>query len=671
MATEKAPNVPPFVSFCTASVPMVFDNSMSYYECLCALSKYLQDLANTVNFNATQLDGLQESFKTLKEYVDNYFANLDVQEEINNKLDEMAEGGELAAIIAQFLELGPVFAYDTVSDMSAAENLTAGCVAKTLGYTTAGDGKAAFYKIETLDEQDIDGNVYIAVGDSLVAHKNIEYGYADTTNPIYYGADPTGTVDSADAIQACINANKGGAVVFSGGKYIVNSSIDTPYYSDENVSINFNGATLYTTEVLSYVLGIGTATHGSDMPNRNNYSTGKMGYAIFDNLVIDAPNALVGILTEQNYWLPKIFNTSIFGVKVGIKVGRDATQTWSSNVILDNVYIQCTDYKDTDTRGIIINGHDNRITRLTVCNAFNGIEINKNGNYLQDIIVYLYGHLNERNTQGFIQTFPNTVGIVDNGNGNKFTGVYVDTYGTSFKAGTAMGSTRYSAQFISCDIFCNTSGYDLVGFDFSQKQIAYVTIANGWFDFPSVGATTNGHVGIKIAATQRFDTLHNCLRLENNTTFYLAQPDLLRLDDDVINSCPYDGVNNLTANKYYKIGYTPIQAYGKYVVRMSGTGNDHQACTINIGSSYNVESITNFGTSGSRYGIGAKVVTFNGVHYLELSVMSNTTMSAILGISVDKQLTSIGFGIIPELEPHIVGGVPIETTPTETTTFAA
>ena len=85
---EKSPNVPPFVRFCAASVPMVFNNSMSYYECLCALTKFIQDLVNTVNFNATQLDGLQDSFTQLKNYVDNYFANLDVQEEINNKLEK-------------------------------------------------------------------------------------------------------------------------------------------------------------------------------------------------------------------------------------------------------------------------------------------------------------------------------------------------------------------------------------------------------------------------------------------------------------------------------------------------------------------------------------------------------------------------------------------------------
>lgn len=134
MATEKAPNVPPFVQFCTASVPMVFDNSMSYYECLCALSKYLQDLANTVNYNAGQLDGLQESFKELKDYVDHYFDNLDVQEEINNKLDAMTEDGTLEEIIGHYITEN----YVTKDDIATTE--TAGIMKVGSGLNVTADG---------------------------------------------------------------------------------------------------------------------------------------------------------------------------------------------------------------------------------------------------------------------------------------------------------------------------------------------------------------------------------------------------------------------------------------------------------------------------------------------------------------------------------------------------
>ena len=173
MAVEKAKNVPPFVRFCTASVPMVFDDSMSYYECLCALTKFLQtNVIDVINNNADLLEALQGQFIELKGYVDNYFANLDVQEEINNKLDEMAEGGQLAGIIAQFLAAAPVFAYDNIEAMSEATNLSNGCIARVLGNTLASAGDGAYYRVRTKEVgESADGFYKVAIGATLIADR--------------------------------------------------------------------------------------------------------------------------------------------------------------------------------------------------------------------------------------------------------------------------------------------------------------------------------------------------------------------------------------------------------------------------------------------------------------------------------------------------------------------
>ena len=45
----------------------------------------------------------EQAFKDLKEFVDGYFNNLDVQEEINKKLDSMASNGTLSNLIAPFI----------------------------------------------------------------------------------------------------------------------------------------------------------------------------------------------------------------------------------------------------------------------------------------------------------------------------------------------------------------------------------------------------------------------------------------------------------------------------------------------------------------------------------------------------------------------------------------
>lgn len=91
--------IPPFTRFCMTigQLPTSYLMSMTYYEQLVWLTKYLQDnVIPAVNNNA-------QALKELQEYVAHYFDNLDVQEEINNKLDAMVEDGTFDEIINQEL----------------------------------------------------------------------------------------------------------------------------------------------------------------------------------------------------------------------------------------------------------------------------------------------------------------------------------------------------------------------------------------------------------------------------------------------------------------------------------------------------------------------------------------------------------------------------------------
>ena len=90
--------LPPFKAFLASNIPSVYDNTLSYYDELTKLIAYLeQQVVPVVNETAAVVG-------SLKEYVDHYFDNLDVQEEINNKLDEMVEDGTLTDIIAEYFD---------------------------------------------------------------------------------------------------------------------------------------------------------------------------------------------------------------------------------------------------------------------------------------------------------------------------------------------------------------------------------------------------------------------------------------------------------------------------------------------------------------------------------------------------------------------------------------
>lgn len=88
--------VTPFRAFCQKVLPLVYDDSLSYYELLCKILNNINQL--TENYNLATDD-----IKRLYEYVNNYFSELNVQNEINNKLDQMAEDGTLDEIINEHI----------------------------------------------------------------------------------------------------------------------------------------------------------------------------------------------------------------------------------------------------------------------------------------------------------------------------------------------------------------------------------------------------------------------------------------------------------------------------------------------------------------------------------------------------------------------------------------
>ena len=119
----------PFTRFCCTigNLPTSYMESLTYEEQLIWLCNYLENVViPTVNNNAEAVKELQDLYVVLKDYVDNYFKNLDVQEEINNKLDAMAQDGTLTEIIAQYLNFAGILAFHTVAHLKAAENLVNG-----------------------------------------------------------------------------------------------------------------------------------------------------------------------------------------------------------------------------------------------------------------------------------------------------------------------------------------------------------------------------------------------------------------------------------------------------------------------------------------------------------------------------------------------------------------
>lgn len=97
----------PFTHFIytIGELPSSYLMSMTYEEQLIWLCNYLEKtVIPTVNNNGQAVSELQTLYIELQDYVNHYFDNLDVQEEINKKLDDMAVDGTLGQITATYFQ---------------------------------------------------------------------------------------------------------------------------------------------------------------------------------------------------------------------------------------------------------------------------------------------------------------------------------------------------------------------------------------------------------------------------------------------------------------------------------------------------------------------------------------------------------------------------------------
>ena len=246
-------------------LPTIYDDSLSYMELLNNVV-YVMNLAiEDVNTAEENVAALLTAFNELQQYTNDYFDNLDVQEEIDNKLDEMVEDGTFTQILQPLIQN-----YQNQLDLLEArvDNLAR---AITPG-TTSADAELIDVRVG------YNGTIYPTAGDSVRTQIkqtysemklfNVDEILWDNTSPesTSYG----GVVWTVDNTLKTINANTSGAASSSGSALNLYYNLtDNPSWLKKNTKYYMHMST-DTSIAFEIFVNDGTSTTRWKTVNKDN-----------------------------------------------------------------------------------------------------------------------------------------------------------------------------------------------------------------------------------------------------------------------------------------------------------------------------------------------------------------------------------------------------------------
>lgn len=226
----------PFKWFVLENFPFIEEtfDAITNWQLFCKVVEYLNKVIEANNTIGNQVEDLTNNFIDLQNFVNEYFNGLDVQEEINNKLDEMAQSGELTDIIAQYLQLAGILAFNNIENLKNATNLASGSFAYTYGTVNYADGLGNFYKIRNIINTDVIDDVNIV---SLTNFPSLVAELIPNRNLRYYKVKLT---DTFETIQKYFNDKVAKVIEFETGVY----NFNTAFRLTANTKILLNNSNL-------------------------------------------------------------------------------------------------------------------------------------------------------------------------------------------------------------------------------------------------------------------------------------------------------------------------------------------------------------------------------------------------------------------------------------------
>ena len=520
-------------------------DQLTNYGMMMKLMKALNDNITNQNLVEEDMTKLYEAFTELQTYIDNYFDNLDIQTEVNNKLDEMAVSGELADIIAQYLKVASVLAYDTKASLKSANNLVNGSITRTLGESTYNDGKGSYYKIRTLTSSDvIDDNNILALANfpTLIAEK-IPNPLDTPINVLLNGVKGDGITDDTLAIQTLIDNNPNRTIYFPEATYLISQPLVTPANYLKSVQLKLDKYAIIKADnnfIGDYVIDLG----GKDNNDQSMYNIGVL-YGI-DGGIIDCNNITGGI---KVYGIsPTVTNCEIRNCsKIGVYLPFGMHNS-SADAFISNLHIFGNN--SLESIGLKCEASDNTFEDIRIYTTQIGVHETHGGNYFKNIHC-LYSNDNLTN-------YNSSIGFYIKSWNNSFYQCYSDQYSTGFYI-----DGKYRNYFYTpCVVYWQGGNYSHTAFYCNGSFACFI-------DNPFIEFKDNEGINTVLKLIQKNNPEGNITNLHISNRNYLTL-----LDEECFNP--------LYNYSYRKINTNDIITSGSFINNNIAVNNGIVNFSINI-----------------------------------------------------------------------------------------
>lgn len=423
----------PLKFWCQKVLPLVYDDSLSYYELLCKIVHYLNNIINDVSICETNIEKLLEAYKQLEKYVNEYFDNLDLQGEVNKVIDNMINNGTFQSMFGNA---------DNVEQMKNTI-YSVGRVITTEGYYTKGDGGSNTYLTTSNIVNDFsiksnrDDNIYFTPLEVFNAkifdddNPNIQTNErgSDSINILKYGCKKypieLGEYPPNDTITQEYNCSHILNLLLSYGLslYIPNGTFicTEPLYGIEvNLELSNNARLLYDGGNTQYFIGINVNTANTKFITYRSRISGGIIDTHYKAQYSVCANRCVGLLFD-NVIIQHFLREGIYLGTIKENIDEYVIETRIINSTIRN--FRAGDFYNNETRkyypypwntyGIFSGGTDNFFSNLIIQNCQRGIYTGSDDKFTNVHIWQSLGALyNTPINQDYSDYFKETVGFI-------------------------------------------------------------------------------------------------------------------------------------------------------------------------------------------------------------------------------------------------------------------